>query len=156
MKKSVEIATAAVLAAAYAALVQVLHPISFLAIQVRVANALIGFVPLLGMPAVYGITIGVFLANLTSPLGPIDWFSFIPTFIGLMAVYKLRDVSVLAGLLIYSIILGAWVAFMLWYVLNLPYLLAFAYVTIGVAIATAGLGYVVYRAARGIKMRWWP
>lgn len=105
LKKSVEVAASAILAATYVALVMIFHPVSFLAIQVRVADALTGFVPILGMPAVYGITLGVFMANLTSPLGPIDYLSFIPNFVGLMIVYKLRKVSVLAGLVICNVLI---------------------------------------------------
>lgn len=152
MKKA-EVVRAIVLAAMYAVLVNVFHPISFTVIQVRIANALIGVVPLLGMPAVYGLTLGVFLANLTSPLGLIDWFSFIPSFIGLMIVYKLRKFSVFVGLIIYSVLLGAWVAFMLWYVFKAPYIITFVYVTIGIAIATAGLGYLVYKTLSKIGAR---
>lgn len=146
------IALAAVLAAMYATLVQILHPISFMQIQIRVANALIGLVPIIGMPAVYGLTLGVFLANLTSPLGIIDLASPLFSFIGLYIIYKLRNHSTLAGLLIYSLILGAWVSFMLWYVHGLPYLLTFIYVTIGIAIATAGLGFLIYKACNRIKI----
>jgi uncharacterized membrane protein len=152
LKRS-EIVRAIVLAAMYAVLVNVFHPISFMTIQVRVANALIGIVPLFGMPAVYGLTLGVFLANLTSPLGLVDWFSFIPSFIGLMIVYKLRKFSVFIGLVLYSILLGAWVAFMLWYIFGAPYIITFIYVTSGITIATAGLGYLVYKTLSKIGVR---
>ncbi|MHA1239056.1 MAG: QueT transporter family protein [Candidatus Odinarchaeia archaeon] len=143
-------------AATYAALMYFLAPISFMQIQVRVANALIGVVPLLGMPAVYGITLGVLIGNTLSPLGPIDLLSAIPSFIGLLIVYKLRKKSVLLGLTIYSLIISIWVAFMLNYVFNLPYLLTFAYVFIGVTIATVGLGYLLYICLlkRNILNKW--
>ncbi|RLE90100.1 MAG: hypothetical protein DRJ49_00820 [Thermoprotei archaeon] len=148
-----DIAIAATLAAMYAATVQALHPISFLQFQVRVANALIGLVPIIGIPAVYGLTLGVFLANLTSPLGWIDLLSSIFTFIGLIIVYKLRNVSVILGLTIYSLILGVWVSFMLWYVLGLPYILMLFYVTVGIWIATTVLGYALYQAVKRIIVR---
>ncbi|RLE63636.1 MAG: hypothetical protein DRN53_01885, partial [Thermoprotei archaeon] len=121
--------------------------------QVRVANALIGLVPIIGIPAVYGLTLGVFLANLTSPLGWIDLLSSIFTFIGLIIVYKLRNVSVILGLTIYSLILGVWVSFMLWYVLGLPYILMLFYVTVGIWIATTVLGYALYQAVKRIIVR---
>jgi uncharacterized membrane protein len=136
----------AILAALYAALVNFLHPISFMQIQVRVANALIGLVPIFGLPAVYGLTLGVFLGNLTSPLGWIDLISPLFSFVGLMIIYELRNDSVLSGLLIYSVFLSVWVSFMLWYVLGLPYVLSFLYILIGITIATAGLGYLVYKS----------
>lgn len=138
------LAVAIFCASSYAALVYFFAPISFLQMQVRVANALMGIVPILGMPAVYGITLGVLIGNLFSPLGPIDLLSPIPSFIGLLIIYRLRKRSVLLGLTIYSLIISLWVAFMLNYILNLPYLVTFIYVFIGVTIATVGLGYLLY------------
>lgn len=141
-----DLALFALCAACYTALVVFLAPISFLHIQVRVANALMGLVPIFGMPAVYGLTLGIFLGNIISPLGPIDLFSAIPSFIGLFIIYKLRNRSVILGLLIYSLIISLWVALMLNLVLNLPYLITFVYVLIGVIIATVMLGYILYQA----------
>lgn len=137
----------AMLAAAYAALVTLLAPISFLGVQIRLANALIGLVPLLGMPGALGITLGVAIGNIWSPLGPLDLLSAIPTFASLVILLRLRDRSVLAGLLIYTGIVSAWVGFLLAYVLGVPFLLTFPYLLVGIGIATALLGYVVYKAA---------
>jgi len=50
----------ALIAAIYVTLVLALAPISYLAINIRVADALVGIVPLVGMPGVIGIAIGVF------------------------------------------------------------------------------------------------
>lgn len=132
-------------AAAYSVLVVFLAPISFMQIQVRVANALIGLVPIFGMPAVYGLTLGVFLGNIVSPLGPIDLLSPIPSFIGLLLLHKLRGKSVLAGLIIYSVLISFWVALMLNWILGLPYWITFTYVFLGVTIATVCLGYTIYK-----------
>jgi uncharacterized membrane protein len=141
-----DIALCIVWCALYAALVNVFAPISFQQIQVRVANALIGSVPLLGWPAVCGLALGVFLGNLTSPLGPIDLLSTLPSFLGLLIVYRLRQVSVLLGLQIYSTLVSIWVAFMLNFAFQLPYIITFAYVFVGVTIATTGLGYILYKS----------
>ena len=103
----------------YVVLVYAFAPISFHQIQIRIANALIGLVPFLGWPAVYGLALGVFLGNLSSPLGPIHLLSVLPSFAGLVLVYKLRNVSVILGLQIYSTVLSLWVAFMLYSVFNL-------------------------------------
>lgn len=148
--KSKNLAITAIVATLYSILVYVFSPISFQMIQVRVANALMGLVPILGVSAIIGITLGVFIANLVSPLGFIDLLSVAPTFIGLIIIYKLRNYSVLLGLTIYSVILGAWVSFMLWYVFNIPYIASFIYVTIGIVIATTGLGYLVYKTFKKI------
>ena len=128
-------------------LVNAFAPISFHQIQIRVANALIGLVPLLGWPGIYGIALGVLLGNLSSPLGPIDLLSVLPSFAGLFAIYKLRTKSIILGLQIYSTLISFWVALMLYFVFNLPYLITFIYVFVGVTIATTGLGYLLYKSA---------
>jgi len=148
--KSNDLVLAAFMAALYVGLIELFHPISFQAIQVRVANALIGTVPILGWPAIIGITLGVLIGNITSPLGLIDLISAIPTFIGLYIIYRLRNTSVLLGLTIYTIILSLWVGFMLWYVLNLPYIITVAYLLIGIGISTIFLGYILYKALRRV------
>ncbi|HID90852.1 TPA: QueT transporter family protein [Candidatus Bathyarchaeota archaeon] len=153
--KARDLSLMAAIAALYCALVNVFHPISFLAIQVRVANALIGLVPLLGMPSVYGLALGVLLANITSPIGPIDLVSAIPTLVGCYLLFRIRDYSVLLGLSVYSLMLGLWVAYMLWLVFNVPYLVTFVYVFIGILIATAGLGYLVYKTAKRVVPKEW-
>lgn len=139
--------------ASYAALVFFLAPISFLQIQLRVANALIGLVPIMGMPAVYGLTIGIFIGNIFSPLGPIDLLSPFPSFIGLLILHRLRKRGVLLGLVLYSLIVSAWVAFMLATVFGLPYVITFVYVFVGVATATAGLGFLLYKAVSSTGFR---
>ncbi|MEM2128536.1 MAG: QueT transporter family protein [Candidatus Methanomethylicaceae archaeon] len=143
----------AIIAAAYAALTISLSPISFGAIQIRVANALIGIVPLIGMPAVLGISLGVFIGNLASPLGPLDLLSAIPTFVGLLIVMRLRERSVVAGLICYTTIISAWVGALLNYVLGLPFLITFAYLIVGVGIATVGLGYILYQSVKRMGLR---
>ncbi|MBS7623505.1 QueT transporter family protein [Candidatus Bathyarchaeota archaeon] len=141
-----KISLCVVCCALYAVLVTVFAPISFQQIQVRVANSLIGLVPILGWPAICGLALGVFLGNLTSPLGLIDLLSVLPSLLGLLIVYRLRGVSVLLGLQAYSTIVSAWVAYMLMLVFNLPYVVTFIYVLLGVSVATTGLGYLLYKS----------
>jgi uncharacterized membrane protein len=148
--KSRDIAKTAVIAALYVALVWALSPISFGAIQVRVSNALIGIVPLVGMPGVLGITLGVLIGNIPSPLGPIDLLSAIPTFIALLLLLKLKDRSVLLGLAAYSVILSAWVGTLLSYTFGVPFLITFVYLLAGIGFATGILGYLVYRTLRSL------
>lgn len=138
----------AIVAAAYAALTISLAPISFGAIQIRVANALIGIVPLIGMPAALGISLGVFIGNMASPLGPLDLLSAIPTFLGLLILMRLKDRSVIVGLTCYTVIVSVWVGALLNYVLGMPFLITFAYLVVGVGIATVGLGYILYRSLK--------
>ena len=141
------VATAGMIAALYAVMVQLFHPISFLQMNIRVANALLGLIPLVGWPAILGISIGVFIGNITSPIGPIDLLSFIPTFAGCYIIYLLRRKAALValGLLIYSVIISIWVSFMLWYVFKLPYILSFLYVFAGSLISNVLLGFLLYK-----------
>ncbi len=143
----------AIIAAVYAALTISLAPISFGAIQIRVANALIGLVPLTGMPGALGITLGVLIGNLASPLGPLDLLSAVPTFISLLMLLKLKRYSVLAGLACYTVIISAWIGTLLKYALGLPFLITFAYLIVGVGIATVGLGYLLYLSMKRMGMR---
>ncbi len=138
----------AVIAALYVTLVWALTPISFGAIQIRVSNALIGIVPLVGMPAVLGITLGVLIGNIPSPLGPVDLLSAIPTLIALLLLLKIKNRSVLLGFVAYSLILSAWVGMLLNYTFGAPFLITFVYLLVGIGFATAVLGYLVYRTLR--------
>lgn len=58
-----EIALSALLAGLYAGLVVALGPISFLVLQVRVADALLPLALLFGKPAIVGLALGCFVAN---------------------------------------------------------------------------------------------
>ncbi|MDI9644420.1 MAG: QueT transporter family protein [Candidatus Verstraetearchaeota archaeon] len=138
----------AIIAATYAALTFSLAPLSFGEVQVRVANALIGLVPLVGMPGVVGISLGVLIGNLASPLGPLDLLSAVPTFASLLILLRLKRVSVLAGLACYTAILSAWVGFLLNHLLGLPFVIVFAYLIVGIGIATVGLGYLLYASLK--------
>jgi uncharacterized membrane protein len=69
---SLEVALTAILAAAYAIGTVALAPISFLAFQVRVTDALIPLAFYLKRPAVAGVTIGCLIANIFSPFGFMD------------------------------------------------------------------------------------
>lgn len=149
MRRSLVVATAAVYAAMYVVLAVAFSPISYGVINLRVANILLGLVPLLGWPAVIGQTLGVFIANqpaLGDVLGPIDLVNVLPTFVFAWALWKLRKKSVFLGLALYSVALGISVSGTLSYAFNLPLLVEIPQVTAGVFLATAVLGYVFYRA----------
>ena len=161
MKRSVVVAAASVYAAMYVTLVLAFSPISYGAINLRVANILIGLVPIIGWPAVLGQTLGVFIANqpaLGDQLGAIDLINVIPSFAFSWLIWKLRDRSVFLGLTIYSVALGISVSFALSYAFNLPLLVTIPQVTVGVFLATAVLGYILYKAASrlGILQRRFP
>ncbi len=149
MRRSLVVATAAVYAAMYVVLGVVFSPVSYGLINLRVANVLVGLVPLLGWPAIIGQTLGVFITNqpaLGDPLGPIDLINVLPTFVFTWVVWRLRKKSVFLGLTLYSVALGVSVSYALSYAFNLPMFVEIPQVTAGIFLATAVLGYLFYRA----------
>jgi uncharacterized membrane protein len=147
-KRTVVLSTASVYAAIYVTLVYVFNPISYGQVNLRVANVIIGLIPLLGWPGVIGQTLGVFVANLASPLGPIDLINVIPSFAFSWLIWRLRKKSVFLGLTLYSVALGATVSFALNYAFGLPLALEIPYVTLGIFLATAVFGYIFYQAVQ--------
>lgn len=80
----------ALIAAAYAALTLAVSPIAYLGTQFRISEALT-ILPAFTPAAIPGLTVGCFLANLGSPLGPVDWiFGSLATFLAAMSSYWLR------------------------------------------------------------------
>ena len=152
-----DVATSGVFATLYVVLVYVFHPISFLQLQLRIANVLHGAVPIFGMPAVIGLSIGVLIANLPSPLGMWDWLSCIPTFIGLLIIYelsKLGDRWLHVGFVIYAATIGLWVSFILWITLGLNYMVSFVYIFISQVIVLNIFAYLFYKVLKkglGVK-----
>lgn len=155
MKRSVVVATAAVYAAMYVVLSLVFSPISYGVINLRVANILMGLVPLIGWPAVLGQALGVFIANQPAfgdPLGPIDLVNVIPSLIFAWVAWRLRRRSVFLGLTLYSIALGLSVSYALNYAFGLPLLVEIPQVTVGIFLATAVLGYILYKAVGRLRV----
>ncbi len=139
-----QIGITAVFAATYAALGYLFAPISFLAIQVRVADAILPLMALFGWPSLIGAQLGLFILNLSSPLGLIDMtpiFVFIPPS-WLVVKYGVKAVPV------YVACIGVWVGIELFLVYNVPLLLTMLYVGIGESIAQIGIGFPLYYAVK--------
>jgi uncharacterized membrane protein len=136
---------AIVYAALYTALSLFLSPISFGAIQVRIAGLLLGAVPVLGIAGVIGQTLGCFITNSFSPLGLIDLVNVIPTFIMTLVIWKLRSKSVLLGLSLYTIVTSISIAFTLNYAFNLPVGITMLTVLVGQVISCVIGGYILYK-----------
>ena len=94
-----KISLTAVIAALYAAIVILLAPISFGPIQLRVADALIPLAALLGLPVIYGVALGAFVANTYWFLSPIDVvFGALANLIAGYIIYRYRENLVPASL----------------------------------------------------------
>ena len=139
---SLRIAIIAITAALYIALGYIFLPISFLGLQFRVAELMVGMCIIFPLEGLIGKIIGVFFVNLSSPLGPIDLLS---TIVNIPALYciiyfrKKEKLKYLGGIL-YAIIISLYVAIILNLVLGLPIWLMFIQVFISEAIlATLGI-----------------
>ena len=151
--RSNDLALIGIYAALYAALVVVLGGFSYGPVQVRIADSLLAVVPLLGLPGVLGHTLGVFVANLFSPVGLLDLVNTIPSFAMSFVVYCVykrtkKDYTVIGTCIAYSAVLGVTVGWMLSYVYALPLLLTMVYVAIGNVIASVLIGWPIFEVLK--------
>ena len=160
-KQSKDLALISVYAALYAALVVVLGGFSYGPIQIRVADSMLAAVPLLGFAGVLGHTLGVFIANIFSPLGLVDLLNTIPSFAMASLVYYVykrtnNDYTVIGTCVAYSAVLGLTVGWMLSYILGFPMLETAVYVFIGNTIASVLIGFPIFKLLKrtGIFQRW--
>ncbi|RJQ51033.1 MAG: QueT transporter family protein [Actinobacteria bacterium] len=142
----------ALIAAIYVALTLVFQPISFLAVQLRVSEALT-VLPILTPAAVPGLFVGVLLANaLGSPIGLIDVILGSLLTLAAAALTRLLRRNVFLALLPPILINGFGVSAYLVYLLDLeplrlgpvvlsPYWGAALTISAGQAVAVFGLGY---------------
>ena len=139
---SLRIAIIAITAALYIALGYIFHAISFLGLQFRVAELMVGMCLIFPLEGLIGKIIGVFFVNLTSPLGPIDLISTVVNIPALYCIIYFRNKGKLKylGGILYAIIISLYVAIILNLVLALPIWLMFIQVFISeVILATLGI-----------------
>ena len=153
----------AIYAALYAALVVELGGISYGIINFRIADAMVGAVPLMGIPGVIGHTLGVFISNIPSPLGAMDLLNTIPSFAMSFLIYYVykktqNDFSVIATSAAYSFVLGITVGYMLAPITHLPLLVSMLYVALGNLVATVLIGWPLFKLLKrsGIFQSWYP
>ena len=147
---SLKIALTAITAALYITLGYVFQPISFLGLQFRVAELIVGMCILFPIEGLIGNVIGVFFVNLTSPLGPIDLISSIVNIPALYCIVLLRDKKFLKylGGVLYAIIISIYVAIVLNLTFMLPIWLMFVQVLIAEVIL-ASLGILLFDLIKG-------
>ncbi|MFX1390656.1 MAG: QueT transporter family protein [Promethearchaeota archaeon] len=144
---SLKVALIAITAALYTALGYIFQPISFLDLQFRVAELIVGMCILFPFEGLIGKVLGVFFVNLASPLGPIDLISCIVNIPALYCIVFFRNRGLLKylGGLLYAIIISIYVAIVLYIAFSLPILLNFIYVLIPeVILATLGIILFVF------------
>ena len=99
--------------ALYAAGTLGLPQIHLLAYQVKIGEIPTAFVAIFGYPAVLGLTLGQFIANLGVEASPIAMLSPIVSFVGLVIIRRLRKASALAGCIVYIVLTSAWLTYLL-------------------------------------------
>jgi len=141
----------AVVAAIYSAITFALAPISYKGIQFRFSEvlALLAFIDPFYIP---GLVLGCIIANLGSPLGPIDVFAgSLATFLSVTAIHQTRKVlgSNLKSLILASlwpvIFNGVIVGWMLNYVLQLPFWASAGSVALGEFVVVSIVGVIIFK-----------
>lgn len=141
----------AVIAALYAAITMALAPVSYGQIQFRISEAmtLLAFIDPWYIP---GLVLGCLLANLSSPLGPIDVvvgsFATLVSVLGMAWVRKALGQNIKAlfiASLMPVIFNGLIVGWELNYLFQIPYILAAAYVAAGEFVVVSVFGIVLFR-----------
>lgn len=140
--KSINVAITAITSALYTVLGYIFAPISFLGLQFRIAEILVGICIIFPIPGLIGNVIGVFFVNLVSPLGLLDLLSCIVNIPALYCIilFRKRKYTKYLGGILYAIMISLYVAILLNLVLGLPIWLMFIQVLIAETIlATIGI-----------------
>lgn len=132
----------AIVGAMYAAMTLLL-PFSYLGFQFRLAELLVLLV-FIDKRYIYGLTLGCLVANLGSPLGPVDIiFGTLATFLALLLITKTKNlfVATLWPAIVNGIVIGQ----VLYQVLGLPLLLSMAQVFFGEFVVVTLMGYFLFK-----------
>jgi len=152
--KAKDVALMGILAAVYTAGVYVLPAISFLTINVRVADMIRGIIPFFGWPAIIGISLGHFCANLMSPLGPIDLLSPLVVLVPSYLAYIISKRLMIVCFVPVWLSLSAWVSFVISFVGGVDYMTMFSIITPQVFISDyilpTALAYALKKAYKRI------
>jgi len=131
-----------IVAAIYAALTMLL-PFSHLGVQFRIAEILVLLV-FIDKRYIYGLTLGCLIANLGSPLGPVDViFGTLATLIALVLISKTKNLFV--ATLWPAVVNGIIIGLLLYYLLDLPFLLSAAQVFFGEFVVVTLIGYFLFK-----------
>ncbi len=154
--KTKDVAITAVFAALYAALVYVFTPISFFALQFRVAGVLRPGIAR-KWTLIIGYAIGVVVGNLFSPFGAYDLLfmpvmSLVAGLLGYLAAKPFKNNYFVTGAVIATVIPLS-VSWMLYQVLGLPIIATLPYLFISEQIICF-IGAVVFKLIEK-RFKWW-
>ena len=139
--------TFVIFTAVYAAGSLGLPKLHLLAYQVTVGEMAAPFVAIFGIPAVFGLTLGQFIANLGFDVAPVAMLSPAFSFVGLVIIYYLRKTSTLGGCIIYILITSLWISYLLPQISNVStsYAEASAFLEQSLAVLVGYFGYLIAR-----------
>ncbi|MDR1508152.1 MAG: QueT transporter family protein [Synergistaceae bacterium] len=138
-----KIARGAAIAAIYAAVTIIFHPLSYGPVQVRISEALT-LLPCLWVEAIPGLFIGCVIANIFGGYGPLDIFlGGAATLIAAVMSYLAgnRILAAAAPVAINAVIVGSYLSFLT----GTPIALSALYVGFGEAVACLALGLPLLR-----------
>ena len=150
-KNSIQIAMTSVFAALYAVGVVFLTATSFQLPQVRVADALLPLAIIFGWPAILGLSLGAFVANVFGGLGPVDMFggafaNFLATLIAWKIVARKgkrwMPFGVVVEILVVTLVVGTYLS----YLLAIPLPASWLQILLGSLVAIGVLGSILLYA----------
>jgi uncharacterized membrane protein len=156
-RNSIQAALTAVFASVYAIGVVFLAPISFQLFQVRVADALLPLAMLFGWPAILGLSIGAFVANVFGGLGPVDMIGgAIANFIATLAAWQIAQrkgkvwlfIGVAIEIVVVTVIVGSYLS----YLFGMPIFVGWLGVLLGSVAAIGALGSILLLALSTDRM----
>lgn len=144
MKPTRRVVISAIIAALYLVLTVVFNPISFGPFQFRVANLLMALM-FFDVDYCFGLALGIFFGNLTSPFGLLDWLVMpIISLGGALSGYWMRKFWYI-GIIVWALITSAGVAlFPLGIGGQLPFLATFPFI-LPAQLIVGFIGYAVWR-----------
>ena len=137
--------TFVIFTAIYAAGSLGLPKLHLLAYQLTVGEMGAPFVAIFGMPAVFGLTLGQFIANLGFEVAPAAMLSPAVSFVGLIVIYYLRKTSTLGGCIIYILLTSLWISYLLPQISNVStsYAAESAFLEQSLAVMIGYVGYLI-------------
>jgi len=143
-----EISLIAIISALYAALVIGLAPISFLPIQIRIADAMLPLSIIFGMPVIIGLTLGTIVANVFGGLGFVDIIgggsanllaAYVAWKVGSLKIKYAWITAVVLQIIIVGTVVGIYLAVLF----EIPILISILNILISSAVAIGIIGYSV-------------
>ena len=143
-----KITLASLFSALYAIIVILLAPISFLLFQIRIADALIPFSILFGIPVALGVTLGNIIANIYGGLGYVDVIggsiaNFIAAYVGWKIGSRKFKGSWFTATITQNIIVSSIVGSYLAVLFSVPLEVGFLGVLLGSIVSINILGYTL-------------